>query len=118
MGSNCNIDTAEQWSTLTAYFEGGAFVGYGTWAANGEALPLGNFETAMGLRIGDTITLAEQLYGSAFQTSFAQGGSWSVTTPEGKLIGLLSRPPNEPEQPPPTINDIAAGSVGCPAATP
>ena len=69
MAGNCNVDTAEQWSTLTAYFDKGAFVGYGTWAANGEAVPRGNFETAVGLRVGDTITQADQLYGSAFQTS-------------------------------------------------
>jgi hypothetical protein len=117
MAGNCNVDTAEQWSTLTAYFDQGAFVGYGTWAANGEPLPAGNFETAMGLRVGDTITQAEQLYGSAFQTFLAQGGSWSVTTPEGNLIGYLSAEPNK-SGPPPTISSIAAGSVGCPAVTP
>ncbi|MGA2307207.1 MAG: hypothetical protein ABSH29_23910 [Acidimicrobiales bacterium] len=117
MAGNCNVDTAEQWSTLTAYFDKGAFVGYGTWAANGEAVPRGNFETAVGLRVGDTITQADQLYGSAFQTSLAQGGSWSVATPEGNLIGYLSAEPNQ-SGPPPTISSIAAGSVGCPAVTP
>ncbi len=117
MAGNCNVDTAEQWSTLTAYFDKGAFVGYGTWAANGEAVPRGNFETAVGLHVGDTITQADQLYGSAFQTSLAQGGSWSVATPEGNLIGYLSAEPNQ-SGPPPTISSIAAGSVGCPAVTP
>jgi hypothetical protein len=117
MTGNCNVDTAEQWSTLTAYFERGAFVGYGTGAANGEALPQGTLKTAMGLRLGDTITLAEHLYGSAFRTSTSQGGSWSVSTPQGKLIGNLSAVPGQPG-PTPTISSIAAGSVGCPAATP
>ncbi|HXQ19728.1 MAG TPA: hypothetical protein VN781_08900 [Acidimicrobiales bacterium] len=117
MTGNCNIDAAEQWSSLTGYFEQGAFVGYITGAANGESLPRGNLETAMGLRLGDTTTQAEQLYGSAFQTSPAQGGSWSVTTPKGKLIGNLSAELNQPG-PPPTVASIAAGDVGCPAVTP
>lgn len=117
MAGNCNVDTAEQWSTLTAYFDKGAFVGYGTWAANGEAVPPGNFETAMGLRVGDSVMRAAQIYGSSFQTSLAQGGSWSVSTPQGKLIGYLSAEPNE-AGPSPTILTIAAGSVGCPAVTP
>jgi hypothetical protein len=54
MTGNCNIDVAEQWSTVTAYFEGGTFVGYGTWAADGEALLPGNFETAIGLSVSVT----------------------------------------------------------------
>jgi len=117
MAGNCDVDAAEQWSTMTAYFYQGSFVGYGTWAANGEAVPRGNFETVAGLRVGDTITQAETLYGSAFQTSAAQGGSWSVSTPEGRVIGYLSGVPGQPG-PTPTISSVAAGSVGCPAATP
>lgn len=117
MSGNCDIDAAEQWSTLTAYFDQGVFVGYGTWAANGEPVPRGNFETEKGLRVGDTVTQAEQIYGSAFETSLAQGGSWSVSTPQGRLIGYLTGEPNQPGASP-VIASIAAGSVGCPAATP
>jgi hypothetical protein len=74
-------------------------------------------ETAAGLRIGATLAQAQQIYGSAFQTSLAQGGSWSVSTTGGELIGYLSAEPNEPGTAP-TIASIEAGSVGCPAMTP
>jgi hypothetical protein len=117
MSGNCGIDTAVQWANVTAYFDQGAFVGYGTWAANGEPLPPGNLTTAMGLRLGATTGQAKRAYGSAFGTSDNQGGSWSVSTPQGKLIGNLSAVPGQPG-PRPTISSIAAGSVGCPAATP
>jgi len=118
MDGNCDIDAAEQWATLTAYFHQGIFVGYGTWAVGGEAVPRGNFQTAVGLRVGDTITRAKQLYGAEFQTSFAQGGSWSISTQGGQLFGYLGAPPNEAGSPVPTILAMGAGSVGCPAATP
>ncbi len=114
---NCDIDAAEQWSGLTGFFDKGQFVGYSTLAADGERLTQGNMETGMGLRVGNTIARAQQIYGSAFQTSLAQGGSWSVTTPAGKFIGYLSGEPNQPG-PAARIMSIAAGSVGCPAATP
>jgi hypothetical protein len=114
---NCNIDAAEQWPSLTGFFHRGEFVGYSTLAANGERLTQGKMETAMGLRVGDTIAQAQQIYGSAFRTSLAQGGSWSVTTADGALIGYLSGEPDQPG-PSPAIASIEAGSVGCPAATP
>jgi hypothetical protein len=114
---NCNIDAAEQWATATAYFDTDRFVGYSTLAATGEALPMGNMETAMGLRVGDTINKAQEIYGSAFKTSLAQGGSWSVTTANGMIDGYLSSEPNQ-TGPSSTIASIEAGSVGCPAASP
>jgi hypothetical protein len=114
---NCTIDAAEQWSGLTGFFDRGEFVGYSTLAANGEHLVRGNMETGMGLRVGDTIAQAQRIYGSEFQTSLAQGGSWSVITPDGKFLGYLSGEPNRPG-PTATIMSIEAGSVGCPAATP
>ena len=85
-----------QWANATAYFAAGTFVGYSTLATNGEALPAGNLATVQGLRIGDTLTQAQQFYGSALTTSFAQGGSWSVSTPDGTLDGYLNGEPNEP----------------------
>jgi len=114
---DCTIDAAEQWSGLTGFFDRGEFVGYSTLAVNGERLIRGNIETGLGLRVGDTIARAQQIYGSEFRTSLAQGGSWSVTTPDGKFLGYLTGEPNQPG-PTPTIMSIAAGSVGCPAATP
>ncbi len=114
---NCTVDGAEQWANITAFFDAGAFVGYSTLAANGEVLPAGSLATPQGLRIGDTLTQAQKIYGAAFTTSFAQGGSWSVSTPDGKLNGYLNGVPDQ-VTPAPTIMSIEAGSVGCPAATP
>ena len=114
---DCTVDAAEQWPDLTAYFDAGAFVGYSTLAANGEALSAGNMETARGLRVGQTMAQAESIYGPAFSVSYAQGGSWSLATSDGKLDGYLSGVPNEPG-PTPVIASIEAGPVGCPAASP
>ena len=84
---------------------------------NGEALPVGSLTTAQGLRVGDTLAQAQKIYGAALTTSLAQGGSWSVSTPDGKLDGYLNGVPDQ-VTPAPTIMSIEAGSVGCPAATP
>ena len=83
----CGIDSTMQWPTLTAYFSRGAFVGYSTLAANGTTLPSGNQATTKGLRAGDQLSQAERIYGAAITTSFAQGGSWTATTPTGKIEG-------------------------------
>lgn len=114
---NCTVDAAEQWANVTAYFDAQQFVGYSTSAIDGEVLPDGNLVTAQGLRVGDTLTQGQQFYGSAFTTSFAQGGSWTASTPSGEIEGYLSAEPNQ-TPPPPTILSIEAGSVGCPAETP
>ena len=117
---DCTIDAAEQWTTLTAYFDAGRFVGYSTNSTvvvSGEPLAHQSLVTAQGMRVGDTVTQASAIYGAAFTTSLAQGGSWSVATPGGTLDGYLSGEPNQPG-PPPTIASIEAGSVGCPAMSP
>jgi hypothetical protein len=114
---NCDIALAEQWANITAYFDHGLFVGYSTLAANGEVLPAGDLVTRQGLRIGDTLTQAEQFYGPYLSTSSAQGGTWTVHTGDGPLVGYLSDEPDE-LVPAPTIQSIEAGAVGCPAASP
>jgi hypothetical protein len=53
---NCIIDSTLQWSTVTAYFDKDAFVGYSTSFANGYDRTDPNVSTARGLRIGDTIS--------------------------------------------------------------
>jgi hypothetical protein len=115
---NCTIDFAEQWPNVWVYFFEGRFVGYSTLGDNGVVLPDGNLVTPQGLRVGDTLAEAQQIYGSALTTSYAQGGSWRVTTPEGTLEGYLSEELNQTVRGPSTILSIAAGAVGCPAATP
>lgn len=114
---NCSIDLAEQWANVIAYFDQGTFVGYSTLSTDGEPLPDGNLVTAQGLRVGDTLAQAQEIYGALFTTSFAQGGSWTAETSTGKLEGYLSEEPNQTASQP-TIMSIEAGAVGCPAMTP
>jgi len=120
---NCTVDASLSWPTLTAYFFRGRFVGYDSASLLGpqfsgapNVIPAAS--TAAGLRIGDDIAQARRIYGSAFTVLFAQGGSWRVTTPTGRLDGYLTAVPGHPTPPVPRIADISAGSVGCPAASP
>jgi len=118
---NCTIDAMAWWSTIDVYFFQGRFVGYSTGSLLGgeygnsgaNSIP-GNAMTVNDLRIGDTLAQAQQLYKGAIQTSYSQGGSWSVVTPTGTLVGNLTLVLT----PQTRIADINAGSVGCPAATP
>ncbi|MHB1537995.1 MAG: hypothetical protein ACYCUM_07775 [Solirubrobacteraceae bacterium] len=53
-------------------------------------------------------------YGPAFELSPAQGGSWFVKTPQGRLMGYTSDVTN----PNGKIMTIDAGHLGGPALTP
>jgi hypothetical protein len=117
MAGNCTVDSAMQWPTLTAYFFRNSFVGYGTSSLNGYLLD-SNVSTVAGLRIGDSLAKARDLYGDALRTTTAQGGAWSVTTPTGTLAGNFTAEVDQSPPLNPRIGDITAGSVGCPAASP
>lgn len=108
---------------LAAYFRHGRFVGYSysnggkrKSATRGPA-PLA---TTRGLKLGDTMTRGRRLYGKAFHTSTAQGGSWSAKTSDGTLIGYAEgrAPAGTDVGPLSRIASIEAGHVGCPAMTP
>ncbi|HEX3332887.1 MAG TPA: hypothetical protein VHS57_00995 [Acidimicrobiales bacterium] len=118
MGGNCTIDAGLQWSTITAYFLRGDFVGYATESLLGD---LGarrpDATTQRGLRIGDTLARARRLYAGRLKTSYEQGGSWTATTPDGRLAGYLTSEVGS-THPAPLIADVTSGSVGCPAASP
>lgn len=118
-GGGCGVDSVVTWPNFMAYFAKGKFVGYQS--ANDEYLSLDpkyiDVETQAGMRPFDTIAQAEHIYGAAFITSSAQGGSWSVATKTGHLIGYLKSPP-VPTGPNDQIADIGAGAFGCPAASP
>jgi hypothetical protein len=116
LAGNCDFDSATQWRTISAYFFHDRFVGYATVSLKGFLLH-SNANTLDGLRLGDPLTRARLLYGDALTTSTAQGGSWSVTTSTGTLAGLLTSEVDQ-TSPRPRIEDITAGSVGCPAASP
>jgi len=119
MAGNCTIDAMAWWPTIEAYFLQGRFVGYSTGSLLGFSSPgansiPGNAMTVNGLRIGDSLAQAKELYQGAIQTSYSQGGSWYVMTPTGKIDGYLTLVLT----PQTRIADINAGSVGCPAASP
>jgi hypothetical protein len=105
---NCTIDSSLQWSTVTAYFDKDAFIGYSTSFANGYDREDPNVSTVSGLRVGDTISRAHQLYGTPFSTSLAQGGSWFATTPDGRLDGYLTNEADR-RKPVPRIATIEGG---------
>jgi hypothetical protein len=119
MKGNCTIDAEMDWRGLSAYFFGGVFVGYQTGSLLGDPAfnHIPNATTADGLRIGDALAQAQSLYGGMLTTSYAQGGSWTITTSEGEFRGLLTTPLSDASATP-RIGDISAGSVGCPAASP
>jgi hypothetical protein len=103
--TGCGVDHIIEWPGLSVHFERGRFVGYSFRGSD--------MTTRRGLRVGNTLARARRLYGRAFKTSVAQGGSWSVETPTGRLIGYLSDVP-----PRGRIASIEAGNVGCAAVTP
>lgn len=105
------VDHEIQWRLLAVFFGGGRFVGYEyRGRAGGEPL----LATSKDLRVGDTVALGERLYGRAFQISAAQGGSWSVSTPQGRLTGYTSDVRSAKGK----ILTIDAGHVGGAALTP
>lgn len=111
----CAIDHAIRWPGLIAFFERDRFVGYEyalARTAAGEPI----LATTKGLRVGQTFARArQQLYGRPLQTSAAQGGSWALRTPNGRLYGYATGLPIGPHS---RIASIDAGYVGCPALTP
>jgi hypothetical protein len=100
-GTGCGVDGGEQLlDHIHLFFGHGRFVGF----EHSSRFLM----TTAGLRVGDTIARARRIYGKAFRTSAAQGGSWSAA----KLRGYLTAPGNG------RIATIDAGNVGCPALSP
>jgi hypothetical protein len=107
----CGIDTATQWSDMTAYYFQGKFVGYiyqRSAPLNGQTVT-----TPDGIYIGEPLAQVEKAGGTAFRWSYAQGGSWTLRTPQGELVGNLTDVPPKGD-----IKNIAAGSLGCAAMVP
>lgn len=110
--NSCAVSGTATWRNAYVVFELGKFVGYRIGLAMGTIALTPPVVTAQGLRIGDTISQAQHLYGNAFTTSAAQGGSWIADTSTGRLFGLLAGPPR-PVGPSDQIEEIAGGSLGC-----
>ncbi len=120
--TDCTVDAYLQFPGIVIYFHREKFVGYATGpantgSANAEYNEILNVITTKGLKIGDTLVQAKQIYGSSLRTSAAQGGSWFASTPSGILAGLTTDELYR-TNPPPKIAGISAGSVGCPAVSP
>jgi hypothetical protein len=115
---NCTIDAGLYWANFSVYFFKGTFVGYQTGNnLTGKPGPTFNGATRQGLRVGDTLAEARKLYPGRVTTSGDNGGVYAVKTTTGTIRGYLSL---EVLNPPAKIHvvTIAAGSVGCPAASP
>jgi hypothetical protein len=108
------------YAELVLYFRRSRFAGYSYSAGSGgQGTPLRELSTRQGLKLGDTMARGRGLYGQSFHTSNAQGGSWSVKVPGGKLIGYALPPAGQPVVSRRSrVASIEAGNVGCPAMTP
>jgi hypothetical protein len=108
----CGVDHEIRWPGLEAYFGQGRFIGYSYQGAH--------LKTAVGLRVGDSIRQARQLYGKALRLSSAQGGVWFTRTPVGQLDGFTyGRSGNRTDIGPGSrVRTIEAGTVGCAALSP
>lgn len=108
---------------LTVFLDHGHFVGYqygdSTLAPRGSGHLRLRATTTRGLALGDPLRAVRRQYGSAFRTSSAQGGVWSVQTPSGTLRGYVA---GHTQRGIPTarslIASIDAGNTGCPAVSP
>ena len=110
----CGIDHAIGWPGLVVFISRGRVVGYSYRPAYASpGVPI--LATARGLLVGDTLATGRRLYGQDFHSSRRYGGSWWASTPDGRLEGLASGWPHGPVG---SVATIAAGDVGCPAATP
>ena len=114
---HCDVDGVMEWPALTAYFDSGHFVGYSTLSPAGGPLSTAGVATLDGLRVGNTIAEARQIYGRDLHLSSAQGGSWSAKTANGTVDGYLTAEVGQ-KSASPRISSIEAGAVGCPAGTP
>lgn len=96
-----------EWSNLFVWFLSGYFVGYSVRSEDGSTV---RAATVNGLRAGDSVTVAQRLYGQQFSVPTGALGSWVVTTAQGQIGGYLSWSYLDPRRP--DIQSIGAG-LGC-----
>ena len=110
---NCGVTAFASWHSLSAYFDRGRLVGLSAGPGRDPQA-----RTATGLRIGDTLARARQLYGRHLTTSGNNGGSWYARTPSGRIDGFLGPSGSHSQLPTSRIITIDVGVVGCPAMSP
>ncbi len=107
----CGLDHVA-WGALTIYFWHRRFVSY-QYGTFGSPRPLPALLTGPDrLAPGEAIAAAQKRFGRAFTTKTAQGGSWSLRTAAGELIGYASQPHGG------RIVTIDAGMARCASLTP
>jgi hypothetical protein len=111
--SNCGLDSMASWRGFSAYFDRGRLVGISLGPGD---TPLGR--TSKGLELGDTLSHARKIYGTSLRTSTDQGGTWFVSTSEGRIEGFLNPSTGRTPKPSARILTIDVGDVGCPAMSP
>lgn len=122
---DCGIDQTLNWAggrlatVFSVFISHGRFVGY-QYSGPKQRRSATRLATVGGLMPGDTVARARRIYGTAFKLSFAQGGSYSVHTADGTLIGYLrvTAPTGAIRNEHNKVGTIAAGDVGCPALSP
>jgi hypothetical protein len=116
--SACNIDHAIEWPALIVFFFRSQFAGYTYGPPRVAGRPV--LATVRGLRVGDTLSYGQRLYGQAFHMAVEQGGVWSAATAHGQIDGFTSGNPQNGTDvgPRSVVLTIEAGKVGCPAMTP
>ena len=110
---NCGVDAWGTWHALSAYFDHGRLVGIQVGPGHQPSV-----QTAAGLRLGDTLRRARQLYAARLTTTDANGGGWIVATSTGRIDGFVGRDGPRGPVSSSTILTIDVGNVGCPAMSP
>jgi hypothetical protein len=130
-GGSCDLDHQMTWRddwtasgqpALTVYFRHSAFVGYQFGDPNPpprHPAVAWTLATTRGLQLNDHLARGRRLYGRRFSLSEAQGGSWNLVTPAGRLEGYAWGMPRHGDVSwRSTVLTLDAGDVGCAALTP
>ena len=110
---NCGVTATSAWHSLAVYFNHHRLVGLSDGPGR---IPV--VAAIGGLRVGDTLRVAQAIYGTKLTTSTAQGDTWFAATPVGRIDGFLNPGTARAPLPSARIETIDVGVVGCPAMSP
>jgi hypothetical protein len=109
----CDVSATIGWSSMGVYFNHNRLVGLSFGPGHSPSVV-----TVAGLKLGDTLARARDLYAKELSTSTSQGGAWFVSTPVGRIDGFLKPSTGRAPTPSAKIWTIDVGVVGCPAESP